>query len=108
MLAQKKNHGTESSKNTLFLKLMINSTLTLMDGHMQVTQVHRDHTIAPLAPMFASEEPSVTLTTKLAYMLESLFPELMLKLCQDNGNSKLDHVSALTKVTTFTWLDIFL
>lgn len=102
----KKNHGSESNKNTQFLRTVISSESIHMDGQHLVTQPTRVHTTAQSVAMFASEEPLLMLITRLASMLDSKFPELMLRSCQANGNFRLDLALELNKVTTFGPLDI--
>lgn len=96
------------NKNTQCFKIQTNSLADHMDGHQLVIQEIKDHIIALQVEMFALEELFVICTTKLVSMQESQFQEPMLKLCQDNGNSKLDHVSELMKEIICTWLDTFL
>jgi len=77
-----------------------------MDGQSLVTQDHKDHTIAQLAVMCASEEPSLMHITRRAYMLDSKYQELIPKSCQDNGSSRLDLALVLRWVITFRLVGI--
>jgi hypothetical protein len=103
-----KSHGLESSKNTLFYKLKTDLPQDHMDGQTLDIQDPKDHSIAQLVVTFASEELLQMLILKHACLLELTSQELMLKLCQDNGNSKLDHALVLNQVITCGLLDIYL
>lgn len=81
----------ELNKNTLSYQFKTNSLLAHMDGQMLDIQELKDLSIALLEVTYASEELLLMLIIKHAYLLDLIFQELMLKLCQDNGNSKLDH-----------------
>ena len=95
------------NKNTHFYRIKIDSLLDHMDGHQQVILGHRDHTIAQLEEMLTLVELYQTLTLNVVYMLGSKFLELMPKLCQDNGNIKLDHVLELKQGIICGLQDIF-
>merc|ERR1712147_520067 len=62
MPIQVSSHGSESSRNTPSCKIIPNSKLTHTDGHPAATHLIRDHTIALLVAMFASEEQLLMLT----------------------------------------------
>jgi len=81
--------------------------LSHMDGQIMVSQETKDHIIAQLEEMFALEELLWMLIWKHACMLELKSQELMLKSCQVNGNSKLDHALELKKEIIYGWQDIF-
>lgn len=104
-MPKEKNHGTELSKNTLFYKLKTDSQPDLTDGQMLDIQEPKDHFIALLEVTFASEEQLPMLILKLAFLLESTSQELTPKSCQDNGNSRLDHVLELNQEITCGLLD---
>jgi hypothetical protein len=78
-----------------------------MDGQMLDIQELKDLSIALLVVTFASEEQYLMLILKHAFMLESTFQEQTLKLCQVNGNSKLDHALELNLEITCGLLDIY-
>jgi len=78
-----------------------------MDGQMLDIQELKDLSIALLVVTFASEEQSLMLILKHAFILELTFQEQMLKLCQVNGNSKLDHVLELNLEITCGLPDIY-
>jgi len=71
-----------------------------MDGQTLDIQDLKDLSIAQLEVTFASEELLLMHILKHACLLESIFQELMLRLCQDNGNSKLVHALAYQLVIT--------
>ena len=98
----------ESSKNILFCKLKTDSPQDHTDGQTLDIQDLKDLSIAQLVVTFASEELLLMLILKHACLLELTSQELMLKLCQDNGNSKLDHALELNLEITCGPLDIYL
>jgi hypothetical protein len=80
----------ELNKNTLSSANRPSSPNSLSVGPTTDTQALRDPTIAPSVPTFPSVAQFQTLTTKLVSTLESKFQALMLRSCQDSGNTKLD------------------
>jgi len=102
-----RSHGLESSKSTPSSRKIADSAPDLMDGPQLVTQEIRDHTTAPLVVTFATVEPLLTHTTNAACTLESPSPEPTVRLCQDNGSIRSDHVLELIKEITSGPVDSF-
>lgn len=100
MRIQMRSLGLELSRSTPSSRVAVDSLQDHMDGHLLVIQEIRAHTTALLEVTFASEEPWLTLIINAASTLESPSLEPMLRLCQDNGSSKLDHASESSKETT--------
>ena len=102
-----KSHGMELSKNTLFYKLKTDLPQDHMDGQMLVIQDNKVHSIVQLVEMYASEEQLPMHTTSVVFLLDLIFQEQTLKLCQANGNSKLDQLLVSKQAITFGPQDIF-
>mmetsp|Transcript_15660 Transcript_15660/g.21224 ORF Transcript_15660/g.21224 Transcript_15660/m.21224 type:complete len:229 (-) Transcript_15660:511-1197(-) len=95
-----KSHGMALSRSTLSSVLRTDLPSGLLVGLHLVTPDSRVLTTAPLVPTFASVEPSLMITTRHACMQELQFLEQMLKLCQDNGSTRLVLSRVLLSVTT--------
>ena len=102
------SHGMELSKNILFCKLRIDLQQDHTDGQMLDIQELKVHSIAQQVVTFALEELLLTHILRLAFMLELISQELMLKLCQDNGNFKLVHALEFNLEITCGLLDSYL
>lgn len=98
----------ELNRNTLFCKLKIDSLLDHMDGQALDIQETKDHTIAQQEVMFALDVLSLMLITNVVFMLDLKFLELMPRLCQDNGSSKLDQLKVSKLEIIYGLLDIYL
>jgi hypothetical protein len=79
-----------------------------MDGQALDIQETKDHTIAQQEVMFALDVLSLMLITNVVFMLDLKFLELMPRLCQDNGSSKLDQLKVSKLEIIYGLLDIYL
>ena len=99
MHSRMRSHGSESNKNIPSWPRTVDSPLDHSDGQQMDTQDLKDHTTAQLVETLPLVEPSTMPITSAAFMLDSTFLELMLKSCQDNGNSRSVHAQVLSKET---------
>lgn len=99
------NHGSELSKNTLYLKSENHSTNGLLDGQREDTLDLKDLIIAHQVPLLALEELSVTHTIELVFTLELKFQVQTEKSCPANGNIKSVHALVLKLEITCGWQD---
>jgi hypothetical protein len=95
------SHGLELNKNTVSYQFKTNSLLILLDGLILDSQDLKELTIARWDLNLVMGVALWILTTKYVLLLVSKLLELMLRLCQDNGNFKLDHVLELKWLITY-------
>ena len=99
-----KKLGMALSKSTLFSEHSLSSQLGHLDGPTMATQELRVLTIVQSVLQTASAASLLTCITRLACMLASTSQELMLRLCQASGSTKLDLAAESTLETTCGYL----